>query len=219
MKAEDVIGTIESVLNKFDASSFMLRMRRIHDIEKTKKKWSKKKWLKHVDSRKKENVKERLQKKLKEKLAEAFKTTYPDLKWGIEHPLNDCGDSADIYASDLRKYPNLKDSHDWEIIIEIDTARADQVGKKFVSRFAHILKKQPKNVVYMVLCYYSKTYNKKSSEDFKINDECRKYINYGEELLKKVHGNAFFISAFVDNDKIEIEKLPQFPATPSSAQV
>ena len=36
MNAKDVIGTIESVLKQFNASSFMLRMRRINVM----KKWS-----------------------------------------------------------------------------------------------------------------------------------------------------------------------------------
>ncbi len=217
MKTEDVIGTIESVLKQFNASGFMLRMRRIHDIENATSKWSKKKWLKHIDSKKTENVTKRLQEPLKEKLAEAFENTYRELKWGIEYPLNGCGDSAHIYAPDLRDYPDLTDSHDWEIIIEIDAARADQVAKKIVSRFAHISKSQTSNIVYMVLCY-------PGTKRMPLHD-CKKYINYGEELLKKVHGNAFFISAFVKKDKdtdkykIEIEKIPQFPATPSSAQV
>ena len=204
MNAKDVIGTIESVLKQFNASSFMLRMRRINVM----KKWSDP----QKNSEKKKNVSKRLQEVLTDKLAEAFKITYPDLKWGIEHPLNGCGDSADIYAPDLRNYPDLRDSRDWEIIIEIDAARADQVAKKIVSRFTHISKSQACNIVYMVLCY-------PGTERMPLSD-CKKYIDYGEELLKKVHSNAFFISAFVEtNNKIEIEKIPQFSATPSSAQV
>ena len=55
-----------------------------------------------------------------------------------------CNDSVDIFASD---------SVDWEIIIEIDAARADQVAKKIVSRFFHISESVEKAVIYIALCY------------------------------------------------------------------
>ena len=210
MKKKNVIEIFKGVLDAFDTSAYKKEKRRIEalsipDQQKTSKKIT--------------NVKNNLQETLKEDLKKAFENTYPELIWGEEYPLTGNGrkDRADIYAPDLRKHDEIRNSHDWEIIIEIDTARADQVGKKFVSRFAHILKSPTKNIVYMVLCYPSKN----SDEN-----ECRKYIGYGEELLKnitsqKTHGKTFFFSAFVvdDKDNLKIEKSSQFSATPSSAQV
>jgi len=200
MKTEDVIGTIESVLKQFNASEFMSEKIKIDALKPsaTLPKGE-------IDQKKKDNVRDKLQNPLTERLKLAFKKYYKQLKWDTEQELKTgYEDRADILAIDP---PN------WEIIIEIDAARADQVAKKIVSRFTHISKSQTSNIVYMVLCY-------PGTKRMPLHD-CKKYINYGEELLKKVHGNAFFISAFVKKDKdtdkykIEIEKIPQFSATPS----
>lgn len=177
MNADEMIHTIKGALEAFDVKPFMSRKRELDILEASV-------------SQKKDNVEECLQGPLNEKLKEVFNASFPTLEWETEYPINDCGDSVDIHTSD---------SKDWEIIIEIDATRADQVAKKFVSRFAHILESSEENVIYVVLCY--------PGTDRMPLPECEKYIDYGEKILKKIHQKAHFISAMIENDKIVVKKI------------
>lgn len=169
MGTNEMIRAIKDALDTFDASVFMSKWRTGGLSQ----------------SEKMQNVKDNLQSSLKEHLEQVFRGCYPQLTWIVEKKLEGCNDSVDIYASD---------SSDWEIIIEIDAARADQVAKKIVSRYSHISESRKNNILYIALCY-------PGTERMNLN-ECEKFMYYGKKIIKKIHGNAFFISAFVKDDKI-----------------
>lgn len=99
----------------------------------------------------------------------------------------DTKDSADIWV-DMGKY---------EVIIEIDAVRADQVGKKMLSRYSYSchLNSIKKNVVYVSLLYQGTG---------KMNpNECMKYFQMGYDILTKINGKNVFIGYIIDKpDKV-----------------
>lgn len=101
----------------------------------------------------------------------------------IEHQLfMDTKDRTDIWV-DMGKY---------EVIIEIDAVRADQVGKKMLSRYSYVFRLNSINkpVVYVSLLYQgTKSMNPK---------ECIKYFQMGHELLMKINKNNVFIGYIID---------------------
>lgn len=161
---------IRNALETFDASVFMQKKRREGLSQ----------------SEKMQNVKNNLQTPLKEHLELQFRDSYPQLKWLVEKRLDGCNDSVDIYASD---------STNWEVIIEIDATRADQVAKKIVSRFSHISESRSENIIYIALCY-------PGTDRMNLN-ECEKFISYGKKIIARIHNNAFFFSALIKNNRIE----------------
>ena len=172
METHEMKQIIRNALETFDASVFMLK-KRCEGL---------------LQSEKMQNVKNNLQIPLKEHLERQFQDSYPQLKWIIEKRLDGCNDSVDIYASD---------STNWEVIIEIDATRADQVAKKIVSRFSHISESRSENIIYIALCY-------PGTERMNVN-ECEKFISYGKKIIKKIHNNAFFFCAFVRDNKIKVQ--------------
>ena len=86
----------------------------------------------------------------------------PNMNWRSPHKFTrECRDEVDIYGT--------FSSEDGEgaVIIELDKWRADQVAKKFVSRFALTLE-QP--LIYIALCFGgTESMNK---------NECEKYFSY-----------------------------------------
>ena len=81
---------------------------------------------------------------------------------------------------------------DYELIIEIDATRADQVAKKMMSRFCYATVIN-KPIVYVALLYQgTKSMN---------SDECKKYFKMGEEVLKKINPSNILIGYIVDKDK------------------
>ncbi len=99
---------------------------------------------------------------------------------------DDIHDRADVYAK--------KD--DYEIIIEIDTTRADQISKKFVSRACYNLlpKKngEKKKLIYVALLY-------QGTQSMNV-DECIKYFMYCETILKQLSKDSIFIGAIIQNN-------------------
>lgn len=183
MESQKMIQEIRDALNTFDASGFMAEKRRLDSLKPSASMSEG-----YINSMKKQNVEKHLQVPLKKHLEHVLSIQYPQLQWIVEKELNGCGDSADVYASD---------STDWEIIIEIDATRADQVAKKIVSRFFHLSDSLKKNIVYIALCY-------PGTQRMSVN-ECEKFMNYGAKIITKIHKNAFFIRAFVKDDKIVSE--------------
>ncbi|MBR4715740.1 MAG: hypothetical protein IKP34_06150 [Bacteroidales bacterium] len=99
----------------------------------------------------------------------------------------DTKDSADIWV-DMGKY---------EVIIEIDAARADQAGKKMLSRYSYSchLNNIKKNVVYVSLLYQgTKAMNK---------NECMKYFQMGYDILTKINSKNVFIEYIIDKQDKE----------------
>lgn len=99
----------------------------------------------------------------------ALSQAVPDLKWQQEYsPHSTMKDSIDIFGS----------NEDFNVVIELDKHRADQVAKKFVSRSALL----DKVIFYISLCYPG-TSNMNSSE-------CIKYFSYCNQLSKRM-GNEY----------------------------
>jgi len=94
-------------------------------------------------------------------------------KWGRVR------DSADIWA-DLGKY---------EMIVEIDATRADQVAKKMLSRFCYSsLINKP--IIYVALLYQgTKSMNP---------EECKKYFQMGYEVLKDINPENVLIGYIIE---------------------
>lgn len=91
-----------------------------------------------------------------------LKNKMSTIQWTMEYkPCLNAKDSIDIFG---------KVNDDTCVIIEIDTERADQVSKKFVSRQAL---SDDKNTIYVVLTYPNKNCNAQSGRR-----ELKKYENY-----------------------------------------
>lgn len=109
-------------------------------------------------------------------LFEHLSINLPDVEWNIEYPASkishenqSIGDKFDIYG-----YSKDNDTY---IIIEIDTCRADQISKKFVSRYALT---SGKNIIYGIILYSnSHQFNKHESK------EVVKYLSYINRILKQ----------------------------------
>jgi len=88
-------------------------------------------------------------------------------------------DSADIWA-DLGKY---------EMIVEIDATRADQVAKKMLSRFCYSsLINKP--IIYVALLYQGTT---------SMNpEECKKYFQMGYKVLKDINSQNVLIGYIIE---------------------
>lgn len=118
-------------------------------------------------------------------------------KWSLNATTSDkwgkVKDSADIWA-DLGKY---------EMIVEIDATRADQVAKKMLSRFCYSsLINKP--IIYVALLYQGTT---------SMNpEECKKYFQMGYEVLKDINSNNVLIGYIIekkdDEDSVFVFQNP-----------
>lgn len=88
------------------------------------------------------------------------------------------GDRVDIYGDCIP---------DFQVIIEIDASRADQIAKKTASRF-------PKAIgcktIYVAILY--------PRPDSSSKTECDKYCKYGKTLLKNIDPDNDFIQVDID---------------------
>lgn len=98
------------------------------------------------------------------------------------------GDSIDIYGK--------ANNGENEWIIEIDATRADQVAKKMLSRFALWALEKDKPITYIVVLYPN-TQNGRA--------ECKKFINFGNMLIKKINKKSSVIGVILGKDKRDAE--------------
>lgn len=102
-------------------------------------------------------------------------------------------DKIDIYGtpkSNRTKNPNDIDDSEW--IIEIDATRGDQVAKKMLSRFALWALGNDKPITYIAVLYPD-TQNGRS--------ECKKFINFGNDIIKRINKNSKVIGIILGRDK------------------
>ena len=103
---------------------------------------------------------------IQQPLLQHLKKALPNINWEMEYKINsDKRDSIDIWG---------KVNADTCVIIEIDTERADQVSKKYVSRQALT---DDQNSIYVVLTYPNQNCNSESGRK-----ELLKYKNYLKTL-------------------------------------
>ena len=88
-----------------------------------------------------------------------------------------------------------KGQQNW--IIEIDATRTDQVSQKLLSRLALWGQKEP--IQYVAILY--------PDAQEKGQSACEKYLQYGNEVIKKVNKNSNVIGIFVDPNKNLVEVL------------
>jgi hypothetical protein len=101
--------------------------------------------------------------------AELEKALCP-IKWTDEHrPNSGPRDRVDIYG----------EGKGYVVVIELDTIRADQIAKKFVSRMAIL---PDARIYYLCVCYPG---TKSMNEQ-----ECKKYFGFCQELARRL-GNSY----------------------------
>ena len=94
-------------------------------------------------------------------------------------------DRCDVYAKTL----------EYQIILEIDATRADQVAKKMLSRYFYANKMaENKPTVYVCLLY--------PGTDSMNPNECIKYMNMGQELLLAMNPANRFIGGFLKEKSV-----------------
>lgn len=96
----------------------------------------------------------------------------------------DSKDSADIWIDN----PN---NEEYELIVEIDATRADQVAKKMLSRFRYSVDCE-KPLIYVALLY--KGTSSMNSE------ECKKYFQMGATVLRKLDERNILIGYIIGKD-------------------
>lgn len=114
-------------------------------------------------------------------LLTAFIHSIHSITWTKEYKMGERKDSIDIYGKENRGSYN--------IIIELDKPRADQVAKKIVSRIAKFLDEP---FIYIAICYPGTN---------RMNpNECIKYFEYGKEIINKINSNAKLVGCIINND-------------------
>lgn len=117
---------------------------------------------------------------IQQSLLKWLKLTMPSIKWSEEYILNaKCRDRADIFGV-------IDDNS--IVIIELDTERADQICKKFISRQALTLNY---NSVYVAVTYRNNHANTKAERK-----ETSKYLKYIKRLTEAISKNSPFDKLF-----------------------
>lgn len=114
-------------------------------------------------------------------LIESFNEIPHDITWIEEQKIGNRKDSIDIYGKDNR--------NGYNIIIELDKPRADQVAKKMVSRIANYLYEP---FIYVAICY--------PGTDKMNPNECIKYFEFGKMITNKINSNSMLIGCIIDNN-------------------
>lgn len=120
-------------------------------------------------------------KEFQKKVLDYLKNHVPAYVWEIEHPwISGYSDRIDVFGENENEV----------CIIEIDASRADQVAKKMLSRFALWQMSGCKKK----LSYVAILYPQISSS----RNECEKYIEFGNTLLKKLNKDSTVVAVFFD---------------------
>ena len=114
-------------------------------------------------------------------LLSAFIDSIHYITWTKEYKIGGRKDSIDIYGKENKGSYN--------IIIELDKPRADQIAKKIVSRIANYLDEP---FIYIAICY--------PGTDKMNPNECVKYFEYGKEIINKINPNAKLVGCIISNN-------------------
>ncbi len=100
-----------------------------------------------------------------------------EFNWQEEFsPIEEYKDKVDIFGINETGF---------KIVIELDTNRADQVAKKFVSRLALF---RDDEILYIALCYPPKSSKELKKESSK--NQVRKYFKYCESIIECFNENS-----------------------------
>ena len=128
-------------------------------------------------------------------LAEEFERnivscTSAKIEYLLSSDSNSNKDRCDVFA-ETSKY---------QIIVEFDATRADQVAKKMLSRYYYAHKTASgKPTVYVCLLY-------PGTESMNPN-ECIKYMNMGKEILLAMNPANRFIGGFINDRSVEWKNI------------
>lgn len=111
----------------------------------------------------------------------ALEDSIHPVTWFKEYKIGKERDSIDIYGKE--------NDGDYNVIIELDKPRADQVAKKIVSRIANYLEEP---FIYIAICY--------PGTDKMNPNECVKYFGYGKKIINKINSRAKFVGCIIDNN-------------------
>ena len=114
-------------------------------------------------------------------LLKVFTNSIHSIEWNKEYKIGGRRDSIDIYGKDKKS--------NYNIIIELDKPRADQVAKKMLSRIANYLNEP---FIYIAICY-------PGTDKMNLN-ECIKYFEYGKKIVNNINRNAKLIGCIIDNN-------------------
>lgn len=114
-------------------------------------------------------------------LLKVFTNSIHSIEWNKEYKIGGRRDSIDIYGKDKKS--------NYNIIIELDKPRADQVAKKILSRIANYLNEP---FIYIAICY-------PGTDKMNLN-ECIKYFEYGKKIVNNINRNAKLIGCIIDNN-------------------
>lgn len=137
---------------------------------------------------------EDFQKELAKNLCQIRLSKKPLSNNGCEYPLYENIDKLGTVKdrADIRQEILLNNT-EYELIIEIDATRADQVAKKMMSRFCYAILNENKPIIYVALLYQgTKSMN---------SDECKKYFKMGDEVLRKINSSNILIGYIVDKEE------------------
>ena len=130
---------------------------------------------------------------LQKLLVGEFESKLNSCKAFWEHPLGEnCGnrDRCDVYAN----------TPEYQIILELDATRADQVAKKMLSRYYYANKTADnKPTVYICLLY--------PGTDSMNPNECVKYMNMGQEILLAMNPANRFIGGFINEKSVDWKNI------------
>ena len=122
---------------------------------------------------------------IQEPLLNYLESNFGHIDWSMEQLMDlnsEHRDRADIMGL-------VDDNH--VVIVEIDTYRADQVGKKYVSRMALLA---DKNVIYICLCYPNRNANARAGEK-----ETNKYWEYMETVTNMLAQSTSLEKYFINS--------------------
>jgi HSP20 family molecular chaperone IbpA len=131
---------------------------------------------------------------LQKLLVEEFELRLNTLEASEEYRLGAeiCGnrDRCDVYVK----------TSEYQIILEIDATRADQVAKKMLSRYFYANKiAESKPTVYICLLY--------PGTDSMNPNECVKYMRMGKDVLLSMNSSNRFIGAFINGNNVELKLI------------
>ena len=157
---------------------------------------NKKTYLKRFEERKKgdHDIIEQFQDELAKNLSERCNNTClgSEKEYELYKGIKDWDKIKD--RADIRIEKINLNGKDYELIIEIDATRADQVAKKMMSRFCYaILRKDKLPIVYVALLY-------KGTSSMNL-DECKKFFKMGYELIKKIEKSNIMIGYIIGDPK------------------
>jgi hypothetical protein len=131
-----------------------------------------------------------LQKLLKVEFQQSLNPDVSEIEYRLNTNVNGNRDRCDVYA----------ETSEYQMLVEIDATRADQLAKKMLSRYyyAHTTS-QNRPTIYICLLY--------PGTDSMNPNECIKYMEMGKEVLLAMNSKNRFIGGFIKDNVVEWKNI------------